>query len=124
MTDLAPLRQIIRDRAHADEATALAAPLIASAPEGGDVMTIRNPFYTDDVVSEVRLASNADIEAALNDATPWAAPVSTRAGVLRKAADIYEENFGELFALLAREAGKTVPDAIAELPEAVDFLRY
>ena len=93
MTDLAPLRQIIRDRAHADEATALAAPLIASAPEGGDVMTIRNPFYTDDVVSEVRLASNADIEAALNDATPWAAPVSTRAGVLRKAADIYEENF-------------------------------
>ena len=32
--------------------------------------------------------------------------------------------FGELFAVLTREAGKTVQDAIGELREAVDFLRY
>ena len=29
-----------------------------------------------------------------------------------------------MFALLAREAGKSLPDAVAELREAVDFLRY
>ena len=124
LSDEHALAEIEAAREPFHSATWSAAQLIASAPEGGDVMTIRNPFYTDDVAGEVRLASNADIEAALNDATPWAAPVSTRADVLRKAADIYEENFGELFALLAREAGKTVPDAIAELREAVDFLRY
>ena len=42
----------------------------------------------------------------------------------RRAADLYEENYGMLFALLAREAGKTPNDAVAELREAVDFLRY
>ena len=35
-----------------------------------------------------------------------------------------EENYGEIFALLAREAGKGLPDCVAELREAVDFMRY
>ncbi len=69
-------------------------------------------------------ASTADIETALASAKPWDAPATERGKVLHKAADLYEENFGELFALLAREAGKTLPDAVAELREAVDFLRY
>ena len=63
---------------------------------------------------------------AAKDAGPdWAArPVSERALILREAADLYERNGPEFFALLAREAGKTLPDAISELREAVDFLRY
>ena len=105
-------------------ATWVAAPLTAVTPEGGERMTIRNPFYTDDVVGEVTLASDADVDAAIDAATPWDTPVADRVAALRKAADLYEANFGELFALLAREAGKTLPDAIAELREAVDFLRY
>jgi len=44
--------------------------------------------------------------------------------MLNRAADLYEENFAELFAILTREAGKTLMDAIAELREAVDFMRY
>ena len=44
--------------------------------------------------------------------------------ILNRAADLYEQNFGEFFAVLTREAGKTPADAIAELREAVDFLRY
>ncbi len=47
-----------------------------------------------------------------------------RADVLRRAADLYEADFGPIFALLAREAGKTLADAVGELREAVDFLRY
>ncbi|MFN3281712.1 MAG: L-glutamate gamma-semialdehyde dehydrogenase, partial [Tabrizicola sp.] len=40
------------------------------------------------------------------------------------AAERLEADFGRIFAVLAREAGKTLPDAVAELREAVDFLRY
>ncbi|WP_207471786.1 L-glutamate gamma-semialdehyde dehydrogenase, partial [Paracoccus fontiphilus] len=61
---------------------------------------------------------------AIDDARPWDAPAAERAAVLRRAADLYEENFGPIFGILAKEAGKTLADAVAELREAVDFLRY
>ena len=51
-------------------------------------------------------------------------PVATRADLLRAVADLYEANRPESFALLAREAGKSWADAVAEVREAVDFLRY
>ena len=44
--------------------------------------------------------------------------------MLEKAAGLIEENFPEFMALCAREAGKTARDAVAEIREAVDFLRY
>ena len=47
-----------------------------------------------------------------------------RAAVLRRAADLLEDDRAVLMATLAREAGKTIDDGIAELREAVDFLRY
>jgi RHH-type transcriptional regulator, proline utilization regulon repressor / proline dehydrogenase / delta 1-pyrroline-5-carboxylate dehydrogenase len=43
---------------------------------------------------------------------------------LRKAADQMEAQTGRLIGLLQNEAGKTLDDALAELREAVDFLRY
>ena len=62
--------------------------------------------------------------AAIDNAQAWRASVADRANTLRKIADAYEANHGELFALLHREAGKTLLDAVGELREAVDFLRY
>ncbi len=47
-----------------------------------------------------------------------------RAEILYIIADLYEEHADELMALCRREAGKNIIDAIAELREAVDFLRY
>jgi RHH-type proline utilization regulon transcriptional repressor/proline dehydrogenase/delta 1-pyrroline-5-carboxylate dehydrogenase len=47
-----------------------------------------------------------------------------RAQVLEKAADLMEAAGPELMALAVREAGKTIPDAVAEVREAVDYLRY
>ncbi len=61
---------------------------------------------------------------AIEDAAIWDAPVAKRAAVLRKAAELYEREFGPIFAALALEAGKTLSDAVGELREAVDFLRY
>ncbi len=51
-------------------------------------------------------------------------PVETRAACLERAADLYEANAPELLAWCVREAGKTMVDAVAEVREAVDFLRY
>lgn len=47
-----------------------------------------------------------------------------RADILRKIADLYEENYAELMALCHREAGKTTQDSIDEIREAVDFCRF
>ncbi len=55
----------------------------------------------------------------------WAAtPVAERAACLRRAADALEGDRPALLATLAREAGKTIDDGVAELREAVDFLRF
>ncbi|MGR3795722.1 L-glutamate gamma-semialdehyde dehydrogenase [Vannielia sp. SX4] len=69
-------------------------------------------------------AGAEEVEAALVAALPWDAPVAERAEVLRRAAEFYEREWGALFAVLIAEAGKTLPDAVGELREAVDFLRY
>jgi RHH-type proline utilization regulon transcriptional repressor/proline dehydrogenase/delta 1-pyrroline-5-carboxylate dehydrogenase len=47
-----------------------------------------------------------------------------RAEILEKAAQLYEQHTAELLSLCISEAGKTLPDAVAELREAVDFLRF
>src|SRR4051812_43071981 len=47
-----------------------------------------------------------------------------RAKLLDCAADLYEEHREEFWSLCIREAGKTLPDAVLEVREAVDFLRF
>jgi RHH-type proline utilization regulon transcriptional repressor/proline dehydrogenase/delta 1-pyrroline-5-carboxylate dehydrogenase len=47
-----------------------------------------------------------------------------RAKLLERAADLYEEHREQFWSLCIREAGKTLPDAILEVREAVDFLRF
>jgi RHH-type transcriptional regulator, proline utilization regulon repressor / proline dehydrogenase / delta 1-pyrroline-5-carboxylate dehydrogenase len=101
-----------------------AAPLLAGEARPESPHPLRNPATPADLVGQVANASPADVEAALAAARPWAAPPEDRAETLNRAADLYEEHMGEIVALLAREAGKTLPDALAELREAVDFLRY
>jgi RHH-type proline utilization regulon transcriptional repressor/proline dehydrogenase/delta 1-pyrroline-5-carboxylate dehydrogenase len=51
-------------------------------------------------------------------------PVAQRAAILRTAADRLEAQLPAFCALLVREAHKTWGDAVSELREAVDFLRY
>ncbi|WP_299848544.1 bifunctional proline dehydrogenase/L-glutamate gamma-semialdehyde dehydrogenase PutA [uncultured Roseovarius sp.] len=99
-------------------------PLLAGKAKPLDARPVINPADPADTVGTVATTSPADIETALSKAAPWDASASERAKVLNKVADLYEENFGELFALLAREAGKIWVDEVAELREAVDFLRY
>lgn len=51
-------------------------------------------------------------------------PVGERASILRRAADAMEDQMAPLCALLVKEAFKTWGDCVAEVREAVDFLRY
>ncbi len=103
-----------------------AAPMLAGAPEGGPHRPVPNPADPDDRVGLVREATAGEVALAVAAARPWGAETAAaaRAAVLERAADLLEADHGALLALLAREAGKTLPDAVAELREAVDFLRY
>ncbi len=93
------------------------------------VRDVRNPARDGESIGRVVEASAADVTRAVDAAVKAQAgweqiPVATRAAALRRAADLYEQNAMEFFALCAREAGKTLADAVAEVREAVDFLRY
>ena len=101
-----------------------AKPLLAETARPEAEQPVINPARRQDHPGSVAGASAEDVEMALTTANPWQATPEERARVLNVAADLYEAHFGELFALLAREAGKSLPDAVAELREAVDFLRY
>lgn len=109
-----------------------AVPMLAgSMPTDGvaPLQAVCNPADHADVVGHVREASAGELEHALTAAaafTPqWAAVLpNERAATLERAADALEEARVGLISLLIREAGKTTPNAIAEVREAADFLRY
>ena len=95
--------------------------------ENAPAHQVTNPANLNETVAEVAfLAVNqAEKAFAAADNTQWKAKSAVeKANVLRNAADLYEEHFGLLMKLAVVEAGKTLPNAIAELREAVDFLRY
>ncbi len=98
-------------------------PLLAIEATDGDIQTVTNPA-DQSTVGRVTIVTPETAEKAIAAAAPWTVSPAERAKILQRAADLYEANFGEFFAILAREAGKSQPDAVAELREAVDFLRY
>jgi RHH-type proline utilization regulon transcriptional repressor/proline dehydrogenase/delta 1-pyrroline-5-carboxylate dehydrogenase len=103
--------------------------IVTSAAAAGTTRKIRNPADLDDVVGVVEDISDAAIEAAIGaavDAAPaWAeVEIEARAALLERAADAFEQDLPRLLALIVREAGKTLPNAVGEVREAVDFLRY
>ncbi len=98
------------------------------AGEGGKPQVIRSP-PDGRPVGRVLQASREDIDLMLARAEAaqpgWdALGGPERAALLAKAADLFEAHSAEILSLCIREAGKTLPDAVLELREAVDFLRY
>ena len=105
----------------------VAAPAGVAGDDGFAPVT--NPADRRDVVGYVRDARPAEVEAALAAAAAaaarWAAtPAEDRAGCLARAADAMEARMPLLIGLIVREAGKSFANAVAEVREAVDFLRY
>ena len=99
-----------------------ALPITVTPPTGISV-PVTNPA-NGEIIAQVMEADDRTVAQAMADAQAWQVPVHERAKILRCAADLYEENTGVIFAALAKEAGKTILDAVGEVREAVDFLRY
>jgi RHH-type proline utilization regulon transcriptional repressor/proline dehydrogenase/delta 1-pyrroline-5-carboxylate dehydrogenase len=106
-----------------------AAPLVPGARSGEAPVPVRNPAQASDIVGSVTAADAQTVDIAFTNAKKaaraWSATsAEARAAMLERAADLLEAHTVELMALCVREAGKTLPDAIAEIREAVDFCRY
>ena len=92
-------------------------------------LEVLNPADQRDVVGQVVFSNATEVQLALERAEMaapiWAAtPATDRAQCLLRGADLIESHTPELIALAVREAGKTYANAVAEIREAVDFLRY
>jgi RHH-type transcriptional regulator, proline utilization regulon repressor / proline dehydrogenase / delta 1-pyrroline-5-carboxylate dehydrogenase len=105
-------------------------PLVSGkAREGMVPRVIRDPSDRRRVVGQVIEADQDTVAEALAEAaavaSAWdATSVLGRAECLEHAAELFEERQVELMALCIREGGKTIPDALAEVREAVDACRY
>jgi len=106
-----------------------AAPIVGGREKSGAARPVLDPADTRRVVGQVVEAQPADIQEALERAAKAQAawnetPAEERAERLDRLAELLEESRAPLMALCVREAGKTAPDAQAEVREAVDFCRY
>ncbi|QEM92143.1 trifunctional transcriptional regulator/proline dehydrogenase/L-glutamate gamma-semialdehyde dehydrogenase [Kosakonia radicincitans] len=106
-----------------------ARPMLEQVVMEGEPIAVINPAEPKDVVGYVVEARDEDVEQALNNAVNhapiwFATPPQERAAILQRAAVLMEDQMPQLMGILVREAGKTFSNAIAEVREAVDFLRY
>ncbi|WP_374633435.1 trifunctional transcriptional regulator/proline dehydrogenase/L-glutamate gamma-semialdehyde dehydrogenase [Ferrovibrio sp.] len=107
-----------------------AEPMLAEPTDNTNVpRATRNPARHNDVVGQVIEASPTQAHQAMDAAVAFApiwqsTPPAERAAVLLRAADMLEQRLPNLLGLIVREAGKSLPNAIGEVREAVDFLRY
>lgn len=90
---------------------------------------IQNPFDMTDVLGTARACDPEKLNSVFVKAKAaqieWdQAGGAARANILNKAADLIENRTMRFMAILMREAGKIHADALAEVREAVDFLRY
>ncbi|MGP1283966.1 MAG: trifunctional transcriptional regulator/proline dehydrogenase/L-glutamate gamma-semialdehyde dehydrogenase [Parasphingopyxis sp.] len=123
---LAGLSRALRDSVSVDWR---AEPMIAGLALAREAQEVTNPGDAQDVVGQVVWATPEDAAHAARMAAEafgaWAqSPVEQRAGALETAADLIEQRMEPLLGLIMREAGKSLPNAVAEIREAVDFLRY
>lgn len=100
-----------------------------SEPDTSNAVHVINPAQHQDIVGTVYEATTEQAEIALIQAANaqhfWTnLPKNERAACLNKAAELMQQRLLPLMVLLSREAGKTYANAIAEVREAIDFLRY
>jgi RHH-type proline utilization regulon transcriptional repressor/proline dehydrogenase/delta 1-pyrroline-5-carboxylate dehydrogenase len=108
---------------------AAAGPIVAGVETNDAPTPAFDPADRRRQIGTVSVASAGSIEKALAAASR-AAPdwdrisADTRATILERAAELYERDRYELMALIIREGGRTIPAALSEVREAVDYLRY
>ncbi len=106
-----------------------AAPLVPGANPSGATLAVTNPADRRQTVGQWLPADAQTVEQALQNAVraqpAWdRTPVASRAAILEHAAQLMEARMPQFIAMCTKEAGKTIADGVAEVREAVDFLRY
>jgi RHH-type transcriptional regulator, proline utilization regulon repressor / proline dehydrogenase / delta 1-pyrroline-5-carboxylate dehydrogenase len=125
----AQLRTLAEQINTAGAGTWAAAPRVPGATATSEKIAVTNPADRREVVGHWQAADSAVVEKALQNAVAaqpaWdATPAASRAAILEHAAKLLEERMPLFMAMCTKEAGKTIPDGVAEVREAVDFLRY
>ena len=106
-------------------------PMIIGAEEryGTETFEDRSPIDTDLVVGRFPVGTRQDVRdaiAAARDAFPaWSAtPWRDRLAIMRRAADIISERQFDYAAFMALEVGKNRLEALGDVEETADLLRY
>lgn len=94
-----------------------------------ELVAVLNPVNHSELVGHLKYHSAEDMKDIVSRAetafADWSeTPVTERANLLRRTADILERHRDELIAICIKEAGKLTQDSIDEVREAVDFCRY
>ena len=111
------------------EAQHVALPVLADGAVKRTSRAVINPADRSDIVGRVAEALPEDVSRAAHHAAAhtnaWCVvDVAERAAILERAASAMEHQMMSLMGLIMREAGKTAANAVGEVREAVDFLRY
>jgi RHH-type proline utilization regulon transcriptional repressor/proline dehydrogenase/delta 1-pyrroline-5-carboxylate dehydrogenase len=127
--DLCELTPLDADMRRALERQWRAAPIVGGETRQGVEQPVLDPANRQRQVGCVVTADASLVETAMavaaSAAPAWdAGGAEDRARALERTAALMERDMPVLMALAVREAGKTVPDAVAEVREAVDFCRY
>ncbi len=109
-----------------------ASPIIGgveSDANAQDTHAVSSPANRAHTVGHVSFATLADVNTAVTRAVrghrAWCTTrADERAQCLERAAALMEQERAELMAIAILEAGKTLPDAVAEVREAIDFCNY
>ena len=106
-----------------------AAPIIDGVEQPGAMEPVLDPSDRRRQVGTVVAAGPGELDRALaraqRSAPSWdRMSAGERAAMLERAANLYEKRKAKLMALIIREGGRTIAAALAEVREAVDYLRY
>lgn len=106
-----------------------ATPIVSDVKSQITPKIINNPANQTECIGRISYANkrliNQAIENASNAWQDWdKTPATTRATILDKAADLFQQRQALFISLCIREAGKTITDAHSELREAIDYCRY
>src|SRR5690606_84255 len=102
-----------------------AEPLVPGATPAGEWLQVTNPADRREVLGRCLPADSATVERAVVNAVAaqprWdATPAASRAAILEHAANLLESRMAEFIAMCTKDAGKTIPDGVGEVREAVD----
>jgi RHH-type proline utilization regulon transcriptional repressor/proline dehydrogenase/delta 1-pyrroline-5-carboxylate dehydrogenase len=122
-------RQLLADLEAASLKPITAKPIIGGKEMNGKESPSVNPANTSEVIGMCHQANEEQVDRAI-DLSVAAQPAWDRLGgeerstILNRAADLFEKHSDELLRLCVMEGGRSIPDSISELREAVDFMRY